>query len=199
VQPSSVEDVTEELVYVVPRAVALADGSWHGVRRDVDRAEIARLERAGEYRARAAVEPDPSHKQLIPYLVLRDGVRWFLMRRTRAGVDARLHDRYSLGVGGHLNPGDDGVMAGLEREWSEEIEADFRPSFRFVGLLNDDTTDVGAVHLGIVFEAETGGRTVAIREDDKLTAEWASDADVEAVREHLESWSELVFEALTAG
>ena len=191
--------MSEELVYVVTRAVALGGGSWRGVRRDVDRGEIARLEGAGEYRARAAVEPDPSHKQLIPYLVLRDGVRWFLMRRTRAGVDTRLHDRYSLGVGGHLNPGDDGVMGGLEREWSEEIEAAFRPSLRFVGLLNDDTTDVGAVHLGIVFEAETDGRPVAIREADKLTAAWASDADVEAVRDGLESWSELVFEALTAG
>ena len=56
-------------------------------------------------------------------------------------MDARLHDRYSIGVGGHLNPGDGGVLGGLRREWHEELVADFEPAFRLVGLLNDDTTD----------------------------------------------------------
>ena len=59
---------------------------------------------------RGDAEEDPAHKQVIPYLVLRDGERWFLMRRTRAGGDARLHDRWSIGVGGHLNPGDGDVI-----------------------------------------------------------------------------------------
>ncbi len=89
---------------------------------------------------RAAAEQDPTHKQVIPYLVLRDGERWFLMRRTRAGGDARLHDRWSIGVGGHLNPGDGDVEGGLRREWAEELDADFVPDFVPVGLLNDDTT-----------------------------------------------------------
>jgi predicted NUDIX family phosphoesterase len=186
----------EELVYVVPRAVALPDGTWHGLRRDVDTTDLARLERAGDYAPRSAVEPDPTRKQLIPYLVLRDGDRWFLMHRTRAGGDARLHDRYSIGVGGHLNPGDGGIEGGLGREWAEEVEADFNPEFRLVGLLNDDTTDVGAVHLGVVFEADAAGRSVAIRETEKLSAEWATDADVRAVHDRLETWSQLVFDAL---
>ena len=106
------------------------------------------------------MEVDPSFKQVIPYLVLRDGERYFLMRRTRAGVDARLHDRYSIGVGGHLNPGDGGVLGGLRREWHEELVADFEPAFRLVGLLNDDTTEVGAVHLGAVYVADAAGRPV---------------------------------------
>jgi predicted NUDIX family phosphoesterase len=191
--------VADELVFVVPRDLALPDGSWHGLRRDVDAAEVARLESVGEYRSRAAVEPDASLKQVIPYLVLRDGPRWFLMRRTRAGGDTRLHDRYSVGVGGHLNPGDGDVAAGLEREWTEEVAADFLPSFRLLGLLNDDTTDVGSVHLGVVFEADAAGGAVAIRETDKLSAEWATDDGVRAVHDRLETWSQLVFDALTSG
>ena len=59
--------------------------------------------------------------------MLRDGERYFLMRRTRAGADARLHDRYSIGVGGHLNPGDGDLLGGLRREWAEELVADFEP------------------------------------------------------------------------
>ena len=95
------------------------------------------------------------------------------MRRTRGGADARLHDLWSIGVGGHLNPGDDGVLGGLRREWHEEVEAAFDPQPRFVGLLNDDTTPVGRVHLGLVFEIEAAGRPVAVRETDKLSGGFA--------------------------
>jgi predicted NUDIX family phosphoesterase len=193
---STSRPILDELVLVVPRDRALPNGSWYGLRRDVPHAEVARLEASAEARPRAAVEPDPSLKQLIPYLVLRDGGAWFLMRRTRAGGDARLHDRYSIGVGGHVNPADGGVAGALAREWAEEVIADAIPAVRFVGLLNDDTTEVGAVHLGVVYAADVAGMAVAVREVDKLCARWASDADVAAVRDELETWSAIVFEAL---
>jgi predicted NUDIX family phosphoesterase len=118
------------------------------------------------------------------------------MRRTKAGADARLHDRFSIGVGGHLNPGDGGLLDGLRREWHEELEADFTPDFRLVGLLNDDTTDVGAVHLGAVYVADATGRPVAIRETEKLSGAFAEPAEVAAVVERMETWSALVFDAL---
>jgi predicted NUDIX family phosphoesterase len=142
------------------------------------------------------MERDSGFKQIIPYLVLRDGERYFLMRRTRAGGDVRLHDRWSIGVGGHLNPGDGTLDAGLRREWSEELVADFVPEFTFVGLLNDDTTPVGEVHLGAVFMAAADGRPVSIRETDKLTGAFADPAEVAAVSSELETWSLLVFEFL---
>ena len=102
---------------------------------------------------------------------MRDADRVFLMHRTDAGGDPRLHGRASIGVGGHLNPvddGDDALMAGLRREWSEELEADWEPDFRLIGLLNDDSNPVGAVHLGVVFSVEAAGRAVDVREHDKL-------------------------------
>lgn len=147
--------------------------------------------------AREEAERDPTHKQVIPYLVLRDGDRWFLMRRTRAGGDERLHDRWSIGVGGHLNPGDGDVPGGLRREWDEELVADFVPEFTPVGLLNDDTTSVGSVHLGIVYVADAAGRPVAIRETDKLEGSFATTDEVATVRDGMETWSQLVFDSLT--
>jgi len=186
----------DELVLVVPRAALMADPGWHGVRTDgLDDFE-AIVRRDGEFRPRPAMEIDRSWKQVIPYLVLRDRERYFLMRRTRAGVDARLHDRYSIGVGGHLNPGDGGVLGGLRREWREELVADFEPAFQLVGLLNDDTTEVGAVHLGAVYVAEAAGRPVTIRETDKLTGAFADPYEVAAVADKLETWSRLCFEFL---
>jgi predicted NUDIX family phosphoesterase len=186
----------DELVYVVPRAAVMGSDGWYGLRTDASAEFIETIARAGDYRSRPAMERDPSWKQVIPYLVLRDGDDYFLMRRTRAGGDVRLHDRYSIGVGGHLNPGDGGLDRGLLREWQEELVADFVPRFELVGLLNDDTTDVGTVHLGVVYQADAEGRPVRVRETDKLTGAFVAPHEVEAVVDDLETWSQIVFRAL---
>jgi predicted NUDIX family phosphoesterase len=185
-----------EQVLVIPRSTVMDDPGWLGVR-DADLEGFEELvAREGSFKPRPAMEIDRSWKQVIPYLVLREGERYFLMRRTKAGGDARLHDRYSIGVGGHLNPGDGDLAGGLRREWREEVRADFEPAFELIGLLNDDTTDVGSVHLGAVYLADSGGLPVAIRETDKLVGEFASRAEVAGVVDRMETWSALVFEHL---
>ncbi|HEX3266248.1 MAG TPA: hypothetical protein VHR16_11325 [Candidatus Limnocylindrales bacterium] len=187
-----------EQVLVIPRASIMGDPGWLGIRSDAE--EIAAFEglvaREGEFRPRPAMEVDRSWKQVIPYLVLRDGERYFLMRRTKAGGDARLHDRHSIGVGGHLNPGDRDLAGGLRREWREEVRADFEPEFQLIGLLNDDSTDVGSVHVGAVYVAEAAGRPVVIRETEKLEGRFATREEVAEVVDRMETWSALVFEHL---
>jgi predicted NUDIX family phosphoesterase len=190
--------MSDEQVLVVARDRCPDAADWHGLRSDGLAAFLEVVARDGRYAPRDAMEHDPTHKQIIPYLVLRDGDRYFLMRRTRAGADQRLHDRWSIGVGGHLNPGDDGLLGGLRREWREELDADFEPAFEPLALLNDDSTDVGAVHLGVVFVADATGRPVSVREHDKLTGAFATPGEVAAVSDDLETWSRLVFEALEA-
>lgn len=186
----------DERVYVVARSAVPESADWHGLRTDGLDAFVAALERDGRYELRDLMEHDPTFKQVIPYVVLRDGGRYFLMQRTSAGRDVRLHGLYSIGVGGHLNPGDGGLLGGLQREWHEELVADFVPDFRLVALLNDDSSDVGAVHLGAVYVADAAGRPVAIRETDKLTGSFVEPAAVAAVADRLETWSRLVFEFL---
>lgn len=187
-----------ERVLVVPRDLVPDEADWHGVRRDGVESLLEAVASHGRYEPRPAMERDPSWKQIIPYLVLRDGARTFLMRRTRAGGDARLHDRWSIGVGGHCNPGDDGLLGGLRREWHEELVADFEPTFVPFGLLNDDSTEVGAVHLGLVYVADAGGRAVGVRETDKLTGAFADPDEVAAVVPGMETWSQLVWAAIGA-
>jgi predicted NUDIX family phosphoesterase len=188
--------MTGELVFVVPRSALPDKATWYGLRTDGLDDFVAAVERDGRYEPRVEMEADPSFKQVIPYLVLRDGPRYFLMQRTAAGGDVRLHHRFSIGVGGHLNPGDGGVLGGLRREWAEELVADFEPAFRLVALLNDDTTPVGAVHIGAVYLADAAGRPVAIREIDKLTGRFADPDEVAAVVDRMETWSQLAFEFL---
>ena len=170
----------EERVFVVPRSAVPDAASWYGLRTTELDGFVAGVERDGRFEPRPAMEQDPSYKQIIPYLVLRDG------------------SRYSIGVGGHLNPGDGGLLGGLRREWDEELAAGFVPEFRLVALLNDDTTPVGAVHLGAVYVGEAAGRPVAIRETDKLAGAFAEPDEVRGVRDRLETWSALVFDFLEA-
>jgi predicted NUDIX family phosphoesterase len=116
------------------------------------------------------------------------------MERTAAGGDSRLHRKASIGVGGHLNPvdhGQDPLMAGLAREWAEEVEAAWQPAFELVGLLNDDSNPVGAVHLGVVFTTQAQG-PMGVRETEKLSGRMASAADIAEAWPRLETWSQLV-------
>jgi predicted NUDIX family phosphoesterase len=187
---------SDEQVLVVPRSSLMDEAGWHGIRpssaQDVAAFETI-VARDGFFHPRAAAELDRSLKQVIPYLVLRDGPRYFLMRRTKAGGDTRLHDLWTIGVGGHLNPGDRDLAGGLRREWWEEIQAGFDPYFELVGLINDDTTDVGSVHVGAVYIADARGRPVAIRETDKLSGAFADPDEVATVVDRMETWSALAF------
>ncbi len=191
-----------ERVLVLPRDAVPGGASFHGVR-PADATSLSELRTAvesdGIYLDRPLAEEDPAHKQLIPYVVVRDGPRVFLMERTDAGGDRRLHGKASIGVGGHLNPvdhGEDALMAGLRREWDEEVVADWAPEFRLVGLLNDDSNPVGAVHLGVVFEVEAAGRSVEVGEPDKLSGSFVPPERVREAWDRLETWSQLVADAI---
>jgi predicted NUDIX family phosphoesterase len=188
----------DELVLVIPRDEVPGGLDFLGVVERPFAPVLAAVQEHGEFRPRGKVEDDPSLKQIIPYLLLRDGERVFLMKRTSAGGDERLHERYSIGVGGHVNRGDADVLGGLNREWREEIDADFVPDFEPVGLLNDDSNPVGAVHLGLVYAADAAGRPVAIRERHKLSGEFVTMETVANVHQKLETWSALLFDFLSA-
>jgi len=191
-----------ERVLVLPRGHVPGGCDFTGVR-DADERSMVALQAAtathGRFVDRPIAEEDPGLKQLIPYVVVRDGALVYLMERTAAGGDPRLHGKASIGVGGHLNPvdeGEDPLADGLRREWSEELVADWEPEFRLVGLLNDDSNPVGSVHLGVVFEVQAEGRPVEVRERDKLTGRFATVAEVRASAERMETWSRLVADHL---
>ena len=188
--------MTGEQVLVIARTHVPEAGGWYGLRTDGMAGFLASIAEHARFAPRAAMEVDPAWKQLIPYLVLRDGDRYFLMQRTKAGGDARLHDRWSIGVGGHIGESDGGLGGGLAREWSEELVADWTPEFRLIGLLNDDTDPVGAVHLGVVYEVDAAGRAVAVRETHKLEGAFAPLAEADALGDRLETWSRLALDHL---
>ena len=154
-----------------------------------------------EYRPRAQAETDPAFKQFIPYLVLRCGDRLFHYRRGQGGAEARLRAKRSIGVGGHISAEEDAAQinpyrAGMLRELSEEIDIQTYFHERPFGLINDDSTPVGEVHLGVVHLLELDEPRVTAREEGIADAGFAPLLELWNDAGEFESWSRLVMEAM---
>lgn len=169
--------------------------------------EIARIvSQQGRFVPRPAAEEDPSLKQIIPYGLLVCGDQVFLLQRTRKGGEARLHERVSLGVGGHINRPDatastlDGILEkAFLRELEEEVilETGFRHAS--VGVVNDDSTPVGRVHLGVVYRVDLDEPRVRVREEEALKGRFVSVRELGNHRTAMESWSWLIARQLWPG
>ncbi|HKW06410.1 MAG TPA: hypothetical protein VJS19_02470 [Candidatus Dormibacteraeota bacterium] len=192
--------VATEQVLVVRREDIFPDGAWHGFVTDhLDRYQAVIRERH-EFRPRAEVEDDPSFQQIIPYVVFRHGDRYFLTHRLRASSEKRLRKQYSLGIGGHINPGDlqsgDPILDGLKREWEEEVVYDGHFDTELIGLLNDESAPVSKVHLGVVFLVDGDTPNIAIRETKKLGGELLTLHEMKSLYLQMESWSQIVYDRL---
>jgi len=143
---------------------------------------------------RPTAEQSPQYKQIIPYVAIRHGDSVYLLERTSKQTESRLHHKLSLGIGGHVNPDVPTLLGGLLKELEEEVHVDCDYEIRFAGILNDDTTDVGRVHLGAVYVLEAESNDVTVRETDKMTGSWMKRSDLPALRERMETWSQIVYD-----
>ena len=147
---------------------------------------------------RPTAEISPQYKQIIPYVIIRHADSFFLLQRTPKQTEARLHHKLSLGIGGHINPDTPDLLDGLHKELEEEVHVAGDYDLTFAGILNDDTTDVGSVHLGAVYVLDAHDANVTVRETDKMTGRWCPASDLPGLREQMETWSQIVFDALIA-
>jgi len=195
----------EENILCVPRAVLDGLGAFEGLSFEVERYMPALLDPANNlFLPRSAAEQDPTHKQLIPYLVIRCGDRVLHYVRGKSGGETRLHAKGSIGIGGHINDGDTHAAhfdsaaydRAVERELNEEliIPAGYRK--KVAALLNDDSTEVGRVHLGIVHIIEVDSPDVGAREDAIRDIEFLGADELEPRRERLEVWSQICLAGL---
>ena len=192
--------VFDEHVLCVRRDEVFPDGAWHGFVSDgLERYQ--RVIREGSFfMPRSEVEDDPTFQQVIPYIVFRHGDRYLLTRRLKASSEKRLRQLFSLGVGGHINPGDvdngDPVMDGLRREFEEEVEYAGEVNATLLGLINDDSSPVSRVHLALAFLVEGSSPEIRIRETDKLAGELLTLEEMRIYYLEMESWSQIVYDRL---
>jgi predicted NUDIX family phosphoesterase len=193
---------------VVPGSELDRLGRFQGFNADAQRYLLALLvPELMEYRARAEVEDDPSLKQIIPYVVLRCDGCVFCYTRGKSQGEVRLHRRRSLGVGGHVAEADaDGRRSfeayemAMRRELDEEVAVDSPGKMRLVGLINDDSTPVGSVHLGVVHLLDLEKPAVRPREEGLAETEFIRVADLHRSWDEFETWSQICIDAfLRAG
>ena len=193
-----------EQVLCIPRN--RLPGAWVS-RRSVVPMTLDQFIRQGDlsgfsFKARNLAEEDPDHKQVIPYILLqtRDGQDTAAYRRK--GSEKRLHDLWSVGIGGHVNPVDQEdeqtdfkeiILAGMSRELDEELVK--RPALdpvEFLGIISEDITPVGSVHLGAVFRIMTNAPEKYMAGAELNRFQWLKTCDLGAL--NLELWSELALE-----
>ncbi|MEQ8767035.1 MAG: hypothetical protein RL885_24190 [Planctomycetota bacterium] len=200
-----------EFVWVVRRGDLFPFATPHGFEPAVSDSEVrqlaSRLTRIRErafFVERRFAESDPSLKQIIPYCVVIAEDRCLRLQRLATQGERRLHHALSIGIGGHINPVDaedgDPLDRGTERELDEELHLDGPFERRIIGTVNDDTTEVGAVHFGVVSLVRVGSGQARVRESqkmhgelvaiDSLIADWRRDP------ERYESWSSFVLAQL---
>jgi predicted NUDIX family phosphoesterase len=200
--------VATEHVLVVPTPVFHALGHFQGFCGDTDRYLEGLLDpQHTSYRPRAAMEQDPTFKQLIPYCLFRHrnasgGVSLFQYTRGKGQGEARLHAKRSIGIGGHISSDDASAKSayeeGMRRELAEEVAIDTPYRSQMVGLINDDETEVGKVHLGVVHLFDVERPAVQPREIEIIEAGFRPVSELLADLSRFETWSQICLKALFA-
>jgi len=157
----------------------------------------------GIFRSRDKLENDSSFKQIIPYAIISFQGSYYLFRRSSGQREKRLHNKLSLGVGGHMNPevsndyNEQYVINELKREIFEELSLlnnCFIESIEFIGFINDDTIPVGTAHIGLLYDIRVSDMNLSVKETDKMSAEWVNKADLTKFYELLETWTKITFD-----
>ena len=204
---SESEDSTvglDERVLVVPSSEFDRLGRFQGFSAEADRYLAALLAPGlGSFRARREVEDDPGFKQIIPYVIFRSGGAVFTYRRGKSQGESRLHRLRSLGVGGHVSEADadgqstlDAYELALRRELDEEVSIGSEGMLRRVGLINDDSNAVGAVHLGVVHVYELERPSIHPLEEGLADPEFVEVLELRRYWDEFETWSQICIAAL---
>jgi predicted NUDIX family phosphoesterase len=194
-----------ENVLVVKRELFDELGSFQGLNFEAEKYLKAILSRGTNFFIpRPKAENDPAYKQIIPYaLIAFEETVLHYVRGKKAG-EQRLVAKGSIGIGGHMNETDESLFAldeqayraGVEREVNEEIKIDTPFEDRIVALLNDDSTEVGRVHLGIVHIFKLKEPNVQKREAMITGLTFLTKEELMARRESLETWSQICLNSL---
>ena len=195
----------QENVLVVRRSLFDELGSFQGLCFEPHRYISALLSRGNNFfLPRAQAETDPAHKQIIPYALITHGDKVLHYVRGKKAGEQRLVAKGSIGIGGHMNDTDESLFAfdeaayraGVEREVNEEIKLETQFTDRIAALLNDDSNEVGQVHLGIVHVLELLEPKVEKAEAMITSLAFLTREELLARRDSLETWSQLCVDSL---
>jgi len=199
---------SDENVLVISRALFERLGAFQGICLEPNRYLGEILDPANNrFLARDVAEEDPSFKQIIPYAIFRCGDRYLHYTRGGGSGEKRLASKGSIGIGGHVNDSDEAEASldehaysvGVKREISEELNLGGPFEEKVIALINDDSNEVGQVHLGVVHLVTLESPEVSAGEANITELEFLTLKELSERRESLETWSQICLEGLLSG
>jgi predicted NUDIX family phosphoesterase len=197
--PQAAPQITHEYILVVKRTLLFAQTpAWDGLNSSVFTQFAANVSAHKEFILRASAETDPTYKQIIPYMIFTVNNKIFVMQRKKEASEQRLASKMSIGIGGHIRQEDmqtDDIADWGKREFEEEVNYSGNLTFEPLGILNDDSNEVGLVHIGFVYVVYGDSESISIKDEHKSGALYSL-AECETIFENMESWSKVCFTAL---
>lgn len=189
----------KEDVLVVPRKYIFAQASsWHGINTEIFESCVQTTNQHKCFISRELAENDPTYKQIIPYMVFQFEDKYFVMQRKTTAGEQRLAGLYSLGIGGHIRKEDmtdDSIYTWAKREFNEEVNYSGELEIHNLGVLNDDSTDVGKVHLGLLLLLKGKSGEISIKDEHK-SGKLMTLEECKAMFDSFETWSQFALSAL---
>lgn len=189
----------DEMILVVPRANIFHTGVWQGLKETNFEEYLSIIQAHKQFLPRSEMETNPTYKQIIPYLIFEHNDTYFLMQRQAKASEQRLKNKYSLGIGGHIRQEDlqnsETIFDWAKREFHEEVDYKGELKITPLGILNDDSDDVGKVHLGFVLLLHGTTNKIAVKSELKSGALYSLD-ECAKFEESMETWSQVVFREL---
>lgn len=189
-----------EEILVVKRTTLFPHTAWQGIKTIDFSTLLPIIARNQEFHPRFLMEADPTYKQIIPYLIFTYAGRYFLMQRHHKASEARLQSKLSLGIGGHIRKEDmtntSNIFEWAAREFHEEVDYAGTLEIEPIGILNDDSNDVGKVHVGFVLLLHGDSPQISIR-SELQSGELVSLAECVEKKDRMETWSQMVLEWLS--
>ena len=195
----------DENVLVIPRKLFDEIGSFQGINFNTAKYLPSFLDPSNNFfLSREDAEEDPRYKQIIPYALFRYQDTFLRYVRGKKSGEQRLASKSSVGIGGHINQDDadqsslerDTYMTGVEREINEELKLNCNYSQKPVGLINDDSNDVGQVHIGVVHLFDLNGNDIKPGESNIQDLQLLNKEQLTAERNTLETWSQICLDNL---
>ena len=195
----------DESVLVIKRELFDEIGAFQGISTEIDKYLPVFLNPSNNFFIhRELAEDDPTHKQIIPYAIFKHGDKFLRYLRGKKSGEQRLASKSSIGIGGHINQDDfnssslekDTYLTGIEREINEELIINCDYNNLPIALINDDSNDVGQVHLGVVHLFDLESDQVEAGEANIENLEFLSSDDLLREKDNLESWSQICVDHL---
>lgn len=196
-----VTEKKDELILAVTRTALLHNNEWQGLQTEGISTFLTLIQTHKEFLWRSALEVDPTYKQIIPYLIFQYQDTYFLMQRKAKVSEQRLRNKYSLGIGGHVRQEDlreDSLFSWAQREFYEEVIYPGTFTIEPIGILNDDSNEVGKVHIGLVLLLKGSTPTIKIG-NEHASGHLATVHEIASIFDQLETWSQIVFNHLHKG